>query len=170
MRKDSIRIELNGAVDEAQAALGMARSLVERGSDLDQILISLERDLWVLMAEVATAESDRPKLVGGKSLVVLEMVSGLEALIDEVQGKFEMPKAFVVPGENKVSAALDVARTIVRRAERIGVAVSAEVPESNVGKYLNRLSDLIWTLARWQEERHLLAKEVGSKGATKVGD
>ena len=170
MSKDSIRIELNGAVDEAQAALGMARSLVERGSELDRILVLLERDLWVLMAEVATAESDRPKLTAGKSLVTLEMVSGLEELIDEVQGKFAMPKAFVVPGENKVSAALDVARTIVRRAERIGVAVSAEVPESNIGKYLNRLSDLVWTLARWQEERHLLAKEVGPRDATKVAD
>ncbi len=168
--KDSIRIELNGAVDEAQAALGMARSHLERGSQLDSILVVLERDLWVLMAEVATSESSRGKLKEGKSLVSLEMVSSLEETIDNVQALFEMPKEFVVPGENKVSASLDVARTVIRRAERLSVSLVAQMPDSRVGMYLNRLSDLVWTLARWQENHHLLAKEVDSGSSAKVAD
>ena len=70
------------------------------------------------MAEVATAPENRHKLVAGASLVTAEMVSALEARIDELNERFEMPKEFVVPGQNRVSAALDVARTVVRRAER----------------------------------------------------
>lgn len=147
--KTSHQIEVNGAVDEAQAALGWARSLSESGGRLNELLVSLERDLWVLMAEVATMPENRHKLVAGKSLVTTAMVSRLEAAIDELATETTMPSEFVVPGENQVSAALDVARTIVRRAER--AAVSYPLAESYVVTYLNRLSDLVWTMARWAE-------------------
>jgi len=148
--KDSAVIRANGAVDEAQAALGVTRAEVEPGSELDDLLISLERDLYVLMAELATAPANRSKLRPGVSLVTEEMVAALEASIDALTERFPPLTDFVVPGHDPVSAALDVARTVVRRAER--EALSAASDGSQVVSYLNRLSDLVWTMARWQEQ------------------
>ncbi|MGH9072248.1 MAG: cob(I)yrinic acid a,c-diamide adenosyltransferase [Acidimicrobiales bacterium] len=158
VRKDDPVIELNGTVDEAQAALGVVRSHAERGSELDLALIDLERDLWVLMAEVATSPENRHKLTPSATLVTKEMVTALEGHIDGLLARFEMPAAFVVPGESPVSALLDMARTVVRRAERLAMALAADRPASLVGPYLNRLSDLCWAMARWQEDQHLLAR------------
>ncbi len=157
MSKNSARIETNGAVDEAQAAMGLARAEAEPGSELDELLVALERDLYVLMAEVATAEGNRHKLVPGTSQVTTAMVEALEQRIDELTERTPMPTEFVIPGANRRAAALDVARTAVRRAERVALAES--VAESLVTTYLNRLSDLLWTMARWQEgDRHLAAR------------
>jgi len=158
VRKDSWRIELNGAVDEAQAAIGVARAETPVGSEVNDRLIWLARDLYVLMAEVATAPENRAKLVAGSTLVTADMVSALEARIDDLLARFDMPSDFTVPGENRVAAALDLARTIVRRAERL--AVAEPVAGSFVVAYLNRLSDLLWAMARWQEgPEHTLSKE-----------
>jgi cob(I)alamin adenosyltransferase len=155
--KNSSRIETNGAVDEAQAALGVARAEAEPGSELDTLLVTLERDLYVLMAEVATAPKKRNKLVAGTSLVTADMVAALEVRIDELSERTTMPTEFVVPGSNRRAAALDVARTVVRRAERM--AVADPIDGSFVTTYLNRLSDLVWTMARWQEgDEHLEAR------------
>lgn len=149
MPKNSSVISANGDVDEAQAALGTVRAEIEPGSELDEILVGLERDLYVLMAELATAEANRRKLKPGVSLVTGEMVEALERLIDELSGRFPPITDFVIPGHDRVSARLDVARTVTRRAERS--VLEASLPESLVGQYLNRLSDLLWTAARWQE-------------------
>jgi len=149
IEKDSDPIEVNGAVDEAQSFLGWARSLTESGSRLNELLISLERDLWVLMAEVATLPENRHKLTADKTLVTEEMITRLETEIDALSAEIEMPKEFVVPGENQLSAALDVARTVIRRAERFASGYPLE--GSLVVAYLNRLSDLAWTMARWAE-------------------
>lgn len=180
VRKDAPRIEVNGAVDEAQAALGLARAESEPGSELDELLVALERQLYVLMAEVATAPANRPKLVPEESLVTDAMVTRLEEWIDRLSDRFSMPTEFVVPGANRVAAALDVARTLVRRAERV-LASSPPLDEapdgagaapggaqthgpSRVSAYLNRLSDLIWTMARWQEgDVHLAAREAARR-------
>jgi cob(I)alamin adenosyltransferase len=159
--KNSPVIEANGVVDEAQAVIGLARAEAEPGGELDTLLIEIEHDLWVLMAEVATAPDNRRKLTAGKSLVTPEMVSALEGHIDELNKRFEMPTEFVVPGQNRLSALLDVARTVVRRGERLVVTALAEV-DSEVGPYLNRLSDLLWTMARWQEGEHLLSRATAS--------
>jgi cob(I)alamin adenosyltransferase len=158
--KDSAAISVNGDVDEAQAMLGLARAEAEPGSELDGALLDLERDLWVLMAEVATAPANRHKLVEGETLVTDAMVGALEQRIDALNERFEMPKEFVVPGQNRVSAVLDVARAVVRRAER-GFTGASLAPGSRVGPYLNRLSDLLWTMARWQEGEHLGARSLG---------
>ena len=155
--KDSAAPEAYGTVDEAQAALGVARASCERGGELDALLVGLERDLWVLMAELATDAGNAHKLVDGTSRVTGAMVEALEARIDEVSDRFEPPTEFVVPGESVVSAQLDVARTVIRRAER--VAVRAAAPGSQVVPYLNRLSDLVWTLARWQEGHSLITRD-----------
>jgi cob(I)alamin adenosyltransferase len=161
--KDSPVIEANGAVDEAQATLGMVRAEVERGSELDDLLVHLERDLYVLMAELATAAANRHKLTPGSSSVTAEMVAHLEELIDELTGRFPPLKDFVIPGHDRVAAGLDVARTAVRRAERLALRAAAD--GSVVPAYLNRLSDLVWTMARWQEEgESLLSRQVNGGG------
>lgn len=145
-----------GAVDEAQAALGVARA--EADGELAEILVHIERDLWVLMGELATDPSNRAKLQPGTTLVTSDMVDRLEELIDSVSARFEPPTEFVVPGQNRIGALLDVARTVVRRAERDAIVAAAE--GSVVVPYLNRLSDLLWTLARWQEGTSLPTRSV----------
>jgi cob(I)alamin adenosyltransferase len=155
--KDAAEPAALGAVDEAQAALGLARAEAERGGELDSILRSVERDLYVLMGELATAPANRSKLEAGRTLVTPAMVETLERVTEDVVGRFEMPTEFVLPGENRIAALLDVARTVVRRAERAAVPVAVE--GSSVLPYLNRLSTLAWALARWQEDDHPLSKE-----------
>jgi cob(I)alamin adenosyltransferase len=157
VRKDSAAPTACGDVDEAQAALGLARADAERGSELDTLLVALERDLWVLMAELATGAEHRDRLVAGTTLVTAEMVSALEPLIDDVTTRFDPPTEFVLPGQTRVAACLDLARTVVRRAERSTLAVAA--PGSFAVPYLNRLSDLLWTMARWQDGRSLPARD-----------
>jgi len=142
-----------GAVDEAVSALGLARAEAERESELDLLLIRLERELFVVGAELATAPDQRSKLEPGVSVVTADMVSALEPVIDDITTRFEPPREFVLPGENRIAAALDVARTVVRRAEREAVAAAHDgwLDDSLVVPYLNRLADLVYTLARWQE-------------------
>ena len=148
VRKDSELPRAYGSVDEAQAVLGLARASAGPG-ELDTMLVAIMRDLWVLMAELATLPENRTKLTPGATAVTQEMVDALERSIDALDERFDPPTEFVVPGENVVAAWLDLARTVVRRAERH--ALSAAAPPSLVVPYLNRLSDLLWTVARWQE-------------------
>jgi cob(I)alamin adenosyltransferase len=149
--KTSPTIEAVGAVDEAQAAIGVARAEVAARSELDVLLTRVARDLWVLMAELATAAENRSKLIADETLVSAEMVEALEATIVDVSGRFELPSEFVVPGQDRTSALLDLARTVVRRAERDTAGALQGVEGSNAVPYLNRLSSLLWTLARWAE-------------------
>ena len=156
--KDDPRPEAGGAVDEAQAAIGAARADAVRGGELDELLLSVERDLYVLMAELATLPENRHKLTPGASLVTSAMVDRIEAATDDLAARFAMPTEFVLPGQDRTSALLEVARTVVRRAERRAVAVAEE--GSSVVPYLNRLSSLLWAAARWQEgDSPVIAKE-----------
>ena len=156
VRKDDPAPAAYGDVDEAQAAIGVARAHTQRGGELDELLVSIERDLWVLMADLATDEANRDKLTPEVSLVTQGMVDRLESTIDEYSARTELPAEFVVPGQEPVSAFLDLARTVVRRAERSSLA--AVSGGSLVVAYLNRLSDLIWTLARFVEGTSLTAR------------
>lgn len=138
-----------GTVDEAVAALGLARALGEDPSLMDEVL-QIQRDLFVLGADLAANPGERARLEAGVSLVTPEMVERLEARIDALVTAHPLPGAFVVPGANPVSACLDVARALIRRAERRAVELrgsGAEVNEA-VLVYLNRLSDLLFVLAR----------------------
>lgn len=155
--KDSAKPSAYGSVDEAQAAIGVARVEAEAESDLDRILVGVMRDLWVLMAELATLPANHHKLEAGSTVVTPEMVSALETTIDSVSDCFEQPTEFVVPGQNRVAAALDFARTVVRRAERESLSATTH-DDSQILPYLNRLSDLLWILARWQEGTSLPAR------------
>ena len=147
--KDSELPRAYGAVDEAQAVIGLVRVAAGHGTEVDAIVVPIMKDLYVLMAELATLPENRHKLQPGKSCVTSDMVDRLEAIIDDLDTRFEPPTEFVVPGEHPVAAWLDFARTTVRRAER--QAFAAAPPPSYVVPYLNRLSDLLWTMARWQE-------------------
>jgi cob(I)alamin adenosyltransferase len=156
--KDSAHPQACGAVDEAQAGIGVARSLCERDGLLDRQLTHVCRDLWVLMGELATLPEHRDRLVDGQTKVTAEMVTALEDAIADVGARFEPPSQFVVPGQTPLAAQLDLARTVVRRAERDAVAVA--VDGSHVIRYLNRLSSLLWAQARWVEGDHLLSRDV----------
>ena len=157
VRKDADAPEAYGTVDEAQAFLGLARAEADRGGEVDEILLQIERDLYVLMAELATLPDNRHKLQAGVTLVTPAMLAAVESKTDELTTRFTMPDEFVLPGENRISALLEVARTVVRRAERRAVVVAA--PDSSVVPYLNRLSSLLWAMARWQEGGAVPAKE-----------
>jgi cob(I)alamin adenosyltransferase len=152
--KDDVGPEAYGAVDEAVSALGLARAELEPGSELHELLVQLQRELFVVGAELATAPDNRAKLKPEVSLVTAEMVTRLEPIIDDVTARFDAPREFVLPGQNPVAAALDLARTVIRRAERVTVAATRVGwlgPESQVVPYLNRVADLVYTLSRWQE-------------------
>lgn len=155
--KDSELPTAYGTVDEAQAVLGLARAQAGQGSEVDELLVPIMRDLYVLMAELATLPENRGKLQPGASSVTADMVDRLEAVIDDLDAKFTHPTQFVVPGGNAVAAWLDLGRTVVRRAERHSLAAAA--PPSQVVPYLNRLSDLLWTMARWHEGTSLIARD-----------
>jgi cob(I)alamin adenosyltransferase len=152
--KDEVGPEAYGAVDEAVSALGLARAEIDPDSELHELLVRLQRELFVVGAELATAPDNRGKLKPEVSLVTAGMVSRLEPIIDDVTARFDAPQEFVLPGQNSIAAALDFARTVIRRAERITVA-STRVgwlgSESQVVPYLNRVADLVYTLSRWQE-------------------
>jgi cob(I)alamin adenosyltransferase len=127
--KDSALPTAYGAVDEAQSVLGLARATAGPGEVAD-LLVALMHDMYVLMAELATAPENRHKLKPGASAVTAEMVLALEAHIDALGERFDPPTEFVVPGGNAVAAWLDLGRTVVRRAERHALVAAA--PPSRV--------------------------------------
>ena len=147
--KDADEPEALGAADEAQAAIGVARAEAAPGSQLHAVLTEVCGHLYVVMAELATAPANHEKLVDGRSRVTAAMVAGVEARIDEAALRFPPLTDFVVPGQDRLAALLDVARTLARRAERRAVPVA--VAGSSVVPYLNRLSSLLWALARAEE-------------------
>ena len=148
MSKADAGPEAYGTVDEAVAALAVARALSE--GDVADAILNRQRDLFVVAAELATAPANRAKLSDGTSRVTAAMVTVLEELIDEIVDRVGMPREFVVPGGTPIAASLDVARTVVRRAERRTVALvgMGGWEDSEVVRYLNRLADYLYMLAR----------------------
>ncbi len=143
--------EAYGCVDEAVAALGLARALASSSaSEISSGILRLQRDLFVVGADLATNPDERHKLRAGISLVTPEMVEALERLIDQAVEHHPLPAEFIVPGANPVSAALDVARTAARRAERRAVEMkdAGKTVSPDALRYLNRVSDLLFVLAR----------------------
>jgi cob(I)alamin adenosyltransferase len=140
-----------GTTDEAVAVLGLARALC--GDDvMANTLLVLQRELFVVGADLAANPDERGKLQAGVSLVDEAMTRRLEQQIDDLVAERPLPATFVVPGANPGSAAIDVARSVVRRAERRVVELerTGRTVNPEVRRYLNRLSDLLFVLARWQ--------------------
>ena len=162
--KDDLRTEAYGTIDEAVAALGLARAqlgvkdrlgtLAAGFGDLPEIILRLQRELFVAAAELATEPSAWDRQRDGVSRVTAAMVDGLDTILREAEAHIVMPSEFVVPGETPTSAALELARTIVRRAERRAVTLGSEglIPGPHLLPYLNRLADLLWVLARAAEQ------------------
>lgn len=161
--KDDPRAEAYGTIDEAVAALGLARANlgVKRRTGtlgpsiggLAPLILRIQRELFVVGAELATNPDAWARLQDGQTRVSEAMVRDLERDLVELERHVEMPREFVVPGETVTSAALELARTIIRRAERRAVALQRDglVPGPHLVPYLNRLADLVWVLARAAE-------------------
>ncbi len=161
--KDDPRTEAYGTIDEAIAALGMARAnlgvkrrigtLPAGLGGLADLILRFQRELFVVGAELATNPDHWDRLEDDRTRVSEAMVRGVEETLLQLERSIEMPKEFVVPGETVTSAALELARTILRRAERRAVALAHAglVPGPNLVPYLNRLADLVWVLARAAE-------------------
>jgi cob(I)alamin adenosyltransferase len=153
--KGDARVDAYGCIDELTAALGLARSIATDKFISGEILAA-QKDLIVVMGELATAPSDRERFAkDGFHITTSTMVDRITAVINELEkDKSLYPKDWVIPGENCVSAALDFARTTCRRAERHIAAFSTSDAEFNdeILRYLNRLSDLCWVLARYVEK------------------
>jgi cob(I)alamin adenosyltransferase len=152
--KHDPRTEAYGSVDEACSALGVARSLCgKEHAELAVDVLRVQHELFVAGAELATAPDAAERLEDGVSRVTDEMVAALEPLIDKYMDRVDLPPKFVIPGGTTLSAQLDVARTAIRRAERRTVALrDAEGLGSDaVLRYLNRVSDLAFAMARFAD-------------------
>ena len=162
--KDDPRTEAYGTTDEAVAALGIARAAIvearRRGSvtqplaDLEPLILRLQRELFVVGAELATTPVAWDRLEDGRTRVSPTMVAELTGIVVALEKRIEMPREFVVPGETTASAALELARTVIRRAERraVSLGMAGLLPGEHLVPYLNRLADLVWVLARAAEQ------------------
>lgn len=154
------RPEAFGTVDEATSALGLARAHSD-DTKVTDIILAAQKDLYLLMAELATPPENRDKL-GFR--IALDRVTWLEQVERDLKAEVEIPNKFIIPGDSLVGAALDLARTIIRRAERLVARLDhqGELGESEAVRYLNRLSDMVFILARYVE-----AKQGGSTQASR---
>jgi cob(I)alamin adenosyltransferase len=156
LSKSDARVEAYGCIDDLTAALGLARS-VSTDKFLSDEIFAAQKDLIVVMGELATAPGDRERYIkDGFHLTTAEMVDRITAVISNLEkDKSLYPKDWVIPGSTELSAALDFARTTCRRAERHIALFSAGEKDFNpeILRYLNRLSDLCWVLARFAEKK-----------------
>ena len=146
------RVEAYGDVDELNAALGLARS-IELMPRVDEIIVPVQRDLFAIGALLATPDHDKMKRQLEKASIDERRIRELEQAIDDGDAELEPLRSFIVPGGTPKAAALHVARTVCRRAERRVVALDQDELPAIVVVYLNRLSDLLFTLARVANRR-----------------
>jgi cob(I)alamin adenosyltransferase len=153
--KNHPRVEAVGAVDELNAALGMARA-VAADAFVSHSLLGIQKNLVTLMGEVGVLPEDLPRYTKDEyGLVTADMTAQLEKLVKEIEGQKVSFKGWATPGATPSSAALDLARTICRRAERrvCDLKETGELKNPEIIIFLNRLSDLLWLLARWVETK-----------------
>lgn len=172
--KDDLRTTAYGTVDELVSVLGLARAELATSADEEgtggeersrhEQILQIQRELFALAAQLATAEDNWDRLEVGVSRVDQAMVDRLEVTIDQCVERHPLPKEFVVPGGNRLAASLDLARTVCRRAERTVVAMQrAELLSDEAPlRYLNRLSDYLYVLAREAEQTHVPSRPPGN--------
>lgn len=143
------RPETFGTLDEATSALGLARVFAKQ-ERVREIVLALQKDLYLLMAELATGPDEYER---SPFKLTVEHVQGLETLTEELKSQVEIGRQFIIPGETPAGAALDLARTIVRRGERLAAKLLHDgiIANAEVLRYLNRLSDVLFILARYEE-------------------
>ena len=162
--KDDLRTEAYGTIDEAVAALGLARAELDlKGrlgvlpaalGEIEDLVLQLQRELFVVGAELAANPAAWDRLRDDETRVSAAMVARIDAVLADYETRITFPTEFVVPGETRTSAALEMARTVLRRAERRAVTLERAglVPGEHLLPYLNRLADLLWVLARAAEQ------------------
>ncbi|TCJ19956.1 cob(I)yrinic acid a,c-diamide adenosyltransferase [Rubrobacter taiwanensis] len=150
LSKADARIALLGEIDEASAFIGLARAEAGEG-ELNELLLGLQRLMYRIMGDVAMPEE--PNQVAGAD------VRALDGRLEELKARTALPREFVVPGETKLGAHLDVARAVVRRAERAAVAAGLPEAHPEALKALNRLSDVLFVAARRADGRYSLSRE-----------
>jgi len=162
--KDDARTEAYGTIDETVACLGLARAeigalaaaagLPDALAGLAPTLLQLQRDLFVAGAELAANPDAWDRLVDGQTRVDEPMLQRVETLLAEAEASVEMPREFIVPGSDRLSAALELARAVARRAERRVISLDREgqVAGAWLVAWLNRLADLLWVYARLVEQ------------------
>jgi cob(I)alamin adenosyltransferase len=159
--KYDLRPEAYGTVDEASSFMGLVRADPATSARTKQLILAAQRDLWLLMGELAAAPGVKlPKSLGA------DRIAWLESEIDRLAAETPPLTQFVLPGDTLVSAWLDVARAVIRRAERCAAQLVHEgyLDNAEILRYLNRLSSLLFALARYEEhlagQKTTLAKEV----------
>jgi cob(I)alamin adenosyltransferase len=151
--KSDPHCEAYGTVDEAVAALGMART-ASRKERVRQVLLAAQKDLFTLAGELAAPMEARDQFVRKYPVITAQEVQELEDLIDEMEKTAPIPDQFVIPGDSAASAAIHLARAIVRRAERrvVNLQEGGQLPNEELLRYLNRLADLLFMLACYEDE------------------
>jgi cob(I)alamin adenosyltransferase len=152
--KSDPRTEAYGALDEAASQLGAARALCgPDDAELAADILRLQDDLFIAGAELATAPEAAERLEDGISRVTPEMATGLERAIDRYMDRVELPPKFVIPGGTRLAAQLDVARAVLRRAERRTVALARAdgLASEELLRFLNRASDAVFAMARFAD-------------------
>ncbi|HUH65193.1 MAG TPA: cob(I)yrinic acid a,c-diamide adenosyltransferase [Syntrophales bacterium] len=145
------RPETYGVLDEASSALGVARAMTEN-QKIKDIILSVQKDLLVIGAELSSMAEDTGKLT---RRIGEGDIKRLEEIIDDLQKSVKLKNEFIYPGETPISAQIDVGRTIIRRAERNAARLKSEglLKNPEVNRYLNRLADMLFVLARYEEQK-----------------
>jgi cob(I)alamin adenosyltransferase len=154
VQKSDSRPEAYGSIDEAASELGVCRAAAKGSDEIYADILRIQNELFIAGAELATAPEAAGRLEAGVSKVTDEMVDALESVIDRYMERVDLPPKFVIPGGTELSARLDVARTAIRRAERRVSAMQAngELADDTVLRYLNRVSDTVYAMARFADE------------------
>ena len=162
--KNSVHTEAYGSTDEAVSAMGLGRSLSE-DQKVKDILRDLQRELFTIAAELAT-DPDKYELFHQHfKPVTQDMVDNLETIIDSLEEEFTMPQVFVLPGGSPASSAIDMGRTIIRTAERrvVALAEAGQLTNELILTYLNRLGDLLFVLARYEDRELPIERATGDR-------
>lgn len=148
--KYDARPDTYGTLDEASSSLGVARAMTNN-QKIRGIILDVQKDLLIMGAELSTLPEDIQKL---SRRIVETDIRRLEEMIDELQKNIQLKNEFIYPGGTQVSAQIDVGRTIIRRAERKAARLKAEgqVDNADIHRYLNRLADMLFVLARYEEQ------------------
>jgi cob(I)alamin adenosyltransferase len=151
--KSDPHCEAYGTIDEAVATLGLARAM-SRKQRVQHLLLNIQKDLFILAGELATPMEAYGEFVRKYPVITAQKVQDLEDLIDELEKEVEMPGEFVIPGDSAGSAAVHMARAVVRRAERrvVDLQQRGQLPNQELLRYLNRLADLLFVLACYEDK------------------
>ena len=151
--KTDLRCEAYGSTDQAVSAMGLARAL-SKDDYVQKILLQVQKEMFIVGSELSTTVENYSLFTKNFNAITSEMVKRIENLIDELDDEIDLPSSFIVPGASPASAALDMARSLLRTAERRVVEMQQQetLVNSEVLRYINRLSDLLFMLGRYEDK------------------